>query len=372
LFHDVAKGRGGDHSLLGRREARRFCMAHGIAGEDGDLVEFLVEHHLTMSSVAQKQDLSDPEVIRRFAEAVKTERRLVALYLLTVADIRGTSPKVWNAWKAKLLEDLYHLTHRQLRGEEAGFDQDIRAKQAEALRLLRLYGLSDGVEKALWQQLDVAYFMRHEAPDIAWQTRLLHYRAKAHSPVVKARLSPAGDGLQVMIYTPDRPRLFARICGYFGSIGYNIVDARIHTTRHGYGLDTFQILGTSHSPHYRDMIAQIEHDLAEALAAEGPLPPPVKGRISRQLKHFPIEPEVHIRSDERGQYHLLSIMAGDRPGLLYAVACVFAEYGLDLHTAKIVTLGERAEDVFVVSGKALESNRAVLMLEQDLVETLRA
>ena len=371
LFHDIAKGRSGDHSLLGRTEARRFCRAHGMAPEDTALVEFLVEHHLTMSSVAQKQDLSDPEVIRRFSETIGTERRLVALYLLTVADIRGTSPKVWNAWKGKLLQDLYHLSHRQLRGEQTSFEQDIRAKQTEALRLLRLYGLLDGVEKDLWKELDVAYFMRHEAPDIAWQTRLLHYRVNARSPIVKARLSPAGDGLQVMIYTPDRPRLFARICGYFGSIGYNIVDARIHTTRHGYGLDTFQVLGTAAASHYREMIAQIEHDLTHVLAEEASLPPPIKGRISRQLKHFPIEPEVHIRPDERGQYHLLTIMAGDRPGLLYAVARVFADYGLDLHTAKIATLGERAEDVFVVSGEALANPRAVLLLEQDLLEILR-
>ncbi len=372
LFHDVAKGRNGDHSELGRHEVRRFCVAHSIDAEDTELVEFLVEHHLTMSSVAQKQDLSDPDVIRRFTETVKTERRLVGLYLLTVADIRGTSPKVWNAWKGKLLEDLYHLTHRQLRGGETNFDQDIRAKQAEALRLLRLYGFSDGVEGTLWKQLDVAYFMRHEAPDIAWHTRLLHYRVESQGPIVKARLSPAGDGLQVLVYTPDRPRLFARICGYFGLIGYNIVDARIHTTRHGYGLDTFQVLGpTGSSPHYREMIAQIEHDLGQALIDEATLPTAIRGRISRQLKHFPIEPEVHIRPDERGQYHLISIMAGDRPGLLYAVARVFAEYGLDLHTARIVTLGERAEDVFVVSGDALGNSRAVLLLEQDLLETLR-
>jgi [protein-PII] uridylyltransferase len=372
LFHDIAKGRGGDHSALGKMEARRFCRDHGLSAEDGELVEFLVEHHLTMSAVAQKRDLSDPEVIRRFADVVKTERRLTALYLLTVADIRGTSPKVWNAWKGKLLEDLYQLTHRLLSGGDSSFDQDIRAKQSEALRLLRLYGLSDGAEKALWNELDVAYFLRHEAPDIAWQTRLLHYRVRAATPVVKARLSPAGDGLQVMIYTPDRPRLFARICGYFGALGCNIVDARIHTTRHGYGLDTFQVLGPQGSPHYREMIAQVEHDLTEALRAEGPLPPPVKGRISRQLRHFPIQPEVHIAPDERGQYHALSITAGDRPGLLYSVARMFSTYGLELHTAKIVTLGERAEDVFVVSGTALASTRAVLLLEQDLLETLHA
>ena len=372
LFHDIAKGRGGDHSQLGRVEARRFCQAHGLSAADRELIEFLVEHHLTMSSVAQKQDLSDPDVVRRFADSVKSERRLIALYLLTVADIRGTSPKVWNAWKGKLLEDLYHATHRLLLGEEASFDQDIRAKQAEALRLLRLYGLSDGAQEALWKQLDVAYFMRHEAPDIAWQTRLLHYRVDAITPVVKARLSPAGDGLQVMIYTPDRPRVFARICGYFGSIGCNIVDARIHTTRHGHGLDTFQVLGPSGTPHYREMIAQIEHDLCAALSAEGPMPPVVKGRISRQLRHFPIQPEVHIRPDEKGQYQVLSFTAGDRPGLLYSVAKVLGDYGLDLHTAKIVTLGERAEDVFLISGSGLSNPRVVLLLEQDLLEMLHA
>ena len=370
IFHDIAKGRRGDHSPLGRSEARRFCRSHGLAPQDTELVEFLVEHHLTMSSVAQKQDIFDPEVIRRFVEIVQTERRLTALYLLTVADIRGTSPKVWNAWKGKLLDDLYHAAHRLLRGEELGSDDDIRAKQEEAMRLLRLYGLSDGVQESLWKQLDVAYFMRHDAQEIAWQTRQVHYRVNSEKPVVKARFSPAGEGLQVMIYTPDRPKLFARICGYLGSIGCTILDAKIHTTRHGYALDTFQVMGTTRTPHYREMIALIEHDLADALAPDAPLPPPIRGRISRQLKHFPIQPEVHIRPDERGQYHLLSIIAGDRPGLLYNVARVFGQYGINLHTAKIATLGERAEDVFVVSGEALANPRAVLLLEQDLLEML--
>ncbi|MCC6472690.1 MAG: [protein-PII] uridylyltransferase [Burkholderiales bacterium] len=372
IFHDIAKGRGGDHSVLGKAEARRFCRRHDVQPEDAGLVEFLVEHHLTMSAIAQKQDLSDPEVIRRFVETVQSERRLVALYLLTVADIRGTSPKVWNAWKGKLLEDLFRAAHRLIRGEALGSDQDIRAKQAEALRLLQLYGLSEGAQQALWSRLDVAYFIRHDAQDIAWQTRLLHYRADTQAPVVKARLSPAGEGLQVMIYTRDRPKLFAHICGCFGTIGFNIADARIHTTLHGYALDTFQVLGTGTVTHYRDMIALIEHELAGALAPDAPLPPPVRGRISRQLKHFPIQPEVHIRPDERGQYHLLSVVAGDRPGLLYNIARVLADCGIDLHTAKIATLGERAEDVFVVSGAALSNPREVLTLEQELLEILHA
>jgi [protein-PII] uridylyltransferase len=371
IFHDIAKGRGGDHSQLGRLEARRFCRQHGLAAEDMQLVEFLVEHHLTMSSVAQKQDLSDPEVVRRFAGVVGTERRLVALYLLTVADIRGTSPKVWNAWKGKLLEDLFHATQHFLKGGKVEADQYIQSKQDEAKRLLRLYGLSDTIQDALWRHFDVPYFLRHDAQEIAWHTRLLHHHESADKPIVRVRLSPAGEGLQVMIYVPDQRDLFARICGYLGSVGFSIVDAKIYTTRHGYALDTFQVMDIGSVPHPRDMIAQIESELAAWLANQVPLPQPVRGRVSRRVKHFPIAPEVHIVPDEKGQYHSLSVTAGDRPGLLYAIALVLSRYGVSLHTAKIVTLGERAEDVFVVSGAALANPKTVLQLETDLLKALQ-
>jgi [protein-PII] uridylyltransferase len=371
LFHDIAKGRGGDHSKLGMRDARDFCRAHALTREDAELVVFLVEHHLTMSSVAQKQDLSDPAVIEAFARAAKTERRLTALYLLTVADVRGTSPKVWNAWKGKLLEDLFLLARRLLRGDGIGFEEDIQAKQEEALRLLRLYALSDEVKDRLWSELDVAYFLRHDAQDIAWQTRTLHYRVDADRPVVKARLSPIGEGLQVMIYTRDQRDLFARICGYFEQINYSIADARIHTTGHGYALDTFLLLGPGNNPHYRDMINLIETQLADRLQRQTPLHPPTRGRVSRQLRHFPITPEVNIRPDEKGSSYALSIIAGDRPGLLYSIALVLGKYDVNLKTAKIVTLGERAEDVFLVSGEALAKPRTVLNLESDLLDALQ-
>ena len=371
LFHDIAKGRGGDHSRLGMQDARSFCRAHGLTREDTELVVFLVEHHLSMSAVAQKQDLSDPGTISTFAATAKTERRLTALYLLTVADVRGTSPKVWNAWKGKLLEDLFLLARRLLRGDSIGFEQDIQAKQDEALRLLRLYALSDEVKDRLWSQLDVAYFLRHDAQDIAWQTRTLHYRVDTDRPVVKARLSPIGEGLQVMIYTRDQRDLFARICGYFEQINYSIADARIHTTRHGYALDTFLLLGPGNHPHYRDMINLIEANLADRLQRQTPLHPPSRGRVSRQLRHFPITPEVNIRPDEKGTSYALSILAGDRPGLLYAIALVLGKYNINLITAKIVTLGERAEDVFLISGAALANPRTVLQLESDLLEALQ-
>ena len=371
LYHDIAKGRGGDHSELGAVDAGNFCKNHGLSQEDRELVEFLVENHLSMSSVAQKQDVHDPEVVRAFAERVGSERRLVALYLLTVADVRGTSPKVWNGWKAKLLEDLFRATRRTLTGEPLARDAALAEKQAEAARLLRLYALSDSVKDKLWAQLDITYFLRHDAQEIAWQTRNLHYRVDTPTPVVKARLAPFGEGLQVMIYTLDREALFARISGYFERAGFNIVEAKVHTTRNGYALDTFLVMGKGRDVHYTDMILAIEQDLAADLQAEGELPPPRSGRLSRRVRHFPISPVVDIRPDERGTYQVLSIVASDRPGLLYSVARTLAGYHINLHTARINTLGDRAEDVFLISGEALANSKTVLQLEQELLKELQ-
>jgi [protein-PII] uridylyltransferase len=370
LYHDIAKGRGGDHSELGAVDARSFAKNHGLSEEDTDLVAFLVERHLAMSHVAQKQDVYDPEVIRAFAELCGSERRLVALYLLTVADVRGTSPKVWNGWKAKLLEDLFRAARRVLAGAPLERDAALAEKQAEATRLLRLYALSDGVKDRFWKQLDTAYFLRHEPQEIAWHTRSLHYRVGAAQPVVKARLAPFGEGLQVMIYMPDREALFARICGYFERAGFNIAEAKIHTTRDGYALDTFVVMGQGSGAHYRDMISLIESELAAELESQAPLAPPRGGRLSRRVRHFPISPSVDIRPDERGSLYSLNIVAADRPGLLYGVARTLARYRINLQTARINTLGDRAEDVFLVAGEALSNSKTVLQLEQDLLKEL--
>ena len=187
LFHDVAKGRGGDHSELGAAEARRFCRDHGVDREDAALIEFLVRHHLTMSTVAQKEDLSDPDVIRAFADKVGNVRYLTALYLLTVADIRGTSPKVWNAWKSKLLEDLYRYTLRALGGASLNLDSDLEARKQEARQLLALHSALPGTEGPLWQTLTLSYFTRHDASEIAWHARALWRHIDPPSPVVCAR-----------------------------------------------------------------------------------------------------------------------------------------------------------------------------------------
>ncbi|MGV7206717.1 [protein-PII] uridylyltransferase [Oxalobacteraceae bacterium A2-2] len=371
LFHDIAKGRGGDHSKLGMADAEQFCRDHGVSEEDTELVVFLVENHLTMSQVAQKQDLSDPDTIAAFAQVVRDERHLTGLYLLTVADIRGTSPKVWNAWKAKLLEDLYRITLRVLGGEPHTADRELQHRQQEALATLRLYGLDPHAHEALWKQLDVAYFLRHDAADIAWQTRALHDRVDSPRPVVKARLAPIGEGLQVAVYSPDRPDLFARICSYFDRKNFSILDAKIHTTRHGYALDTFLVTEQSFANSYRDIISLIEHELCELIGSDAPLPAPGKGRLSRLSRTFPLQPTVDLRPDERGQYYILSLAANDRTGLLYSIANVLTKYKVNLHTAKVMTLGERVEDVFLLDGAALSNQRSQLQLETELLEAIK-
>jgi len=370
LFHDVAKGRGGDHSDIGAREARRFCREHGIDLEDTALIEFLVRHHLTMSRIAQKEDLSDVEVIERFAGLVGTERRLTALYLLTVADIRGTSPKVWNAWKGKLLEDLYRLALRALGGARPNLDADIEARKQEARHLLNLSSLPPAIEQRLWKTLEVSYFARHDAGDIAWHARSLHDHVITTGPIVRARLSSLGEGLQVLVYAPDGHDLFARICGYFDGAGFNILDAKVHTTTTGYALDTFQVISPPFEEHYRDLIAYVETQLAAALRASGPLPEPSRGRLSRRVRSFPITPRVTLRPDERGQRWLLNVSTSDRSGLLYAIARVLARHGINLQLAKISTLGERVEDTFLIDGPVLQQNRRQLQVESELLDAI--
>ncbi|MEX3932751.1 [protein-PII] uridylyltransferase [Paraburkholderia phymatum] len=371
LFHDIAKGRGGDHSTLGMADARRFCREHGIFADDAALVVWLVQHHLTMSQVAQKQDTSDPEVIKRFADLVGTERRLTALYLLTVADIRGTSPKVWNTWKGKLLEDLYRATLAVLGGARPDAHSELKQRQEEALALLRLETVPENAHRALWDKLDVGYFLRHDAADIAWQTRVLYRHVETATPIVRARPSPIGEALQVLVYVKDRPDLFAGICAYFDRNALSVLDARVSTTKHGYALDNFLVAHTERDVHYRDIANLVEQELAERLAAEGTLlPEPSKGRLSRLSRTFPVTPRVDLRADERGQYYILSVSANDRPGLLYSIARVLAEHRVGVHAARINTLGERVEDVFLLDGHGLSDNRRQIQVETELLRAI--
>ena len=370
LFHDIAKGRGGDHSELGVIEVKRFCKQHGIAKDDTSVIAFIVQEHLTMSRVAQKSDLSDPDIITAFAKKVGTERKLTALYLLTVADIRGTSPKVWNAWKGKLLEDLYRATLRALGGRAPDRDAEVEARKREALVQLALYTLPFEAHKVLWDTVDVGYFMRHDAADIAWHTRQLSRHVNSGKSIVRARLSPLGEGLQVLVYTPDLPDLFARICGYFDQRGFSILDARVHTAYNSYALDTFQVIAQSMPEHYQELTSMVETELGRAIVQTGPLPPPSKGRVSRRVKSFPIAPRITLRPDEKAQRWLLNISASDRVGLLYSVARVLAKHKINLQLAKIATLGERVDDTFLIQGDELQHNRTQIEIETELLEAL--
>ena len=382
LFHDIAKGRGGDHSELGAAEVRRFCRDHDVSREDTQLIEFLVIQHLTMSRIAQKEDLSDVEVITGFAQMVATPRRLTALYLLTVADIRGTSPKVWNGWKGKLLEDLYRLTLRALGGSQPNVDAEIESRKEDARHMLALHACLPGTEEPLWKTLEISYFARHDAADIAWHARSLWRFVQTTKPIVRARSSSVGDGLQVLVYSPDRPDLFARICGYFDGAAFSILDAKIHTTRAGFALDTFQVVasqqlwpdGAGGEPElkYRDLISLVETQATLALSSDGPLPEPRSGRVSRRVRSFPVTPRVSLAPDERAQRWLLAVSASDRSGLLYAIARVLAHNRINLQLAKITTLGERVEDTFLVDGPELQRPKGQLRIETELLDAVSA
>ncbi|MDI1299624.1 [protein-PII] uridylyltransferase [Methylotenera sp.] len=372
LFHDIAKGRGGDHSTLGTVDAIKFCKLHGLSKADSTFVAWLVAAHLQMSSTAQKSDLSDPSVIETFSRFVQNERRLVALYLLTVADIRGTSPLVWNAWKARLLESLFNATKHALANQLLYVQQAITTRKSEAAERLNKFGLSRHSYEHLWEKFGSNYFIRHESDEIAWHSRLLTPHLNTTHAIVRARLSPSGDGIQVMIYSKDQNDLFARICNFFDRMAYNIVEAKIYTTDHAYALDSFIVLDQSgKSVSYSGLLKFIEVELAQKLDKTQPLESPLKGRISRQVKHMPILAQVTITQEADNNNHKLEIIANDRTGLLATLAHQFLVLEVELHNAKINTLGNRAEDIFLISankGQKLDALRIIALKEAIISE----
>ena len=377
LFHDIAKGRGGDHSELGKKDARLFCKKLSISKSDTDLVAWLVEMHLQMSATAQKQDLSDPEVIAHFAQRVRDERRLIALYLLTVADVRGTSPHVWNAWKAKLLEQLFRACRKLLRGESVANERWIENKRTDALALYR-EGEGRHAKPSLWSHVNDSYFQRFEPGEIAWHALVLDADASPAEAIVRVRVpgdeqDSAQEGFAVMVMTPDQPGLFARITGYFEKLSFDIAAAKVYTTTHKYALDAFQILpkaGTA--SRYKDIGATIERGLSRVL--DDPTSPisPHSGRISRQVRHFPFEPAVSLIPARQKPYYELNVSCADRPGLLSSMARVFLAHDVNLQDARITTLGQRAEDVFIVASKRLGDAAFAAEFQAALIAELRA
>lgn len=371
LFHDIGKGRGGDHSELGAVDAREFCEAHGLSEADTALVEWLVRKHLLMSVTAQKQDITDPEVIHRFAAAVADRQRLDHLYLLTCADIAGTSPKLWNAWKDRLLADLHTATRFALRrGLEhpVAADERIAENQVAARELLAGDGFTDADIDALFACMPDENFLRSRPDQIAWQAAAL-YGADSAATVVGARLL-RGDagGYEVFVRTPDRDGLFAAIVITLDRLGLAIQQARALDGPGGSIFDTFQVLPSD--PQNPPAPAQIEVALQRALAGDLDRLLPSRRTQPRHLKHFRIAPRIGLEPAANGQRTRMSLICTDRPGLLADVTHVLRQQHVRVHDARIATFGERAEDLFLIADaddRPLDDTRS-----EALREALRA
>ena len=370
IFHDIAKGRGGDHSELGAVDAEAFCLEQGLTGYDARLVAWLVRHHLRLSVTSQKQDIADPQVVNAFAREVGDQVRLDYLYVLTVADVRGTNPKLWNSWKASLFDELYERVKQALRrGLESPLDREqlIAATQSQSRELLAAEGVDAATIARVWQPLTDDYFLRHSAAEIAWHTRALAARAAddAGALVAVAEQPGRGGATVVLVHTIGRHHGFARATAALDQMSLSIQDARITPTADGGSLDSYLVLEDTGQPiTERQRMTAIERQLARALAERSATAPAVTRRMPRQARMFTTPTQVSFSDDADNGRTILEVVAGDRPGLLSEIGKVLWEQRVDLQGAKIMTVGERAEDVFYVrdeSGRALpEPRRAAL------------
>lgn len=372
LFHDIAKGRGGDHAVQGVADARRFAADHFLPEEDGEMLCWLVENHLLMSMTAQKEDIQDPDVVARFCRRVGNTERLSALYLLTVADIRGTNPKIWNSWKAGLLENLFQTASRRFNGNSDSRAAVTGRRQAAAIAALTAAGIGEKEQRKLWQALGAAYFVHHQESEILWHTaHLVHHPEQA---CARIRPHPAnGNMLQVMVYLPNADRLFANLCRIFSRHNLDIAAARAFITAHDYVLDTFAVRPPEGSTD--DDRQRIE----TALSAE--LQDFLHGKIrngsfsdgirSRRARHQPIVPVVEIRAEEEQPgWFTLSLIAVNRPYLLANAAEVFNRHGISLRYAQISTTDDRVEDSFLLYSPGLADPNRQVALKKDLSAVL--
>jgi [protein-PII] uridylyltransferase len=352
LFHDIAKGRGGDHSELGEGDARAFCAKLGLPQDGIDTVAWLVRWHLLMSATAQRQDITDPEVVRRFAEAVGDRRRLARLYLLTIADIIGTSPRLWNAWKDRLLADLYTATRYALRSDVApprNADMRIDECRTYAMALLEADGYTvDAVEK-IWASFPDLSFLRHRPEQIAWQTAAI-LRSDGKLPLIDVHPFSIRGSTELFVYAPDRDGLFASVTAMLDRMHFSVMEARVLSSSSGQALDTFLLLeADSQQPASPTRSDELRQRLVRALAQPHPVQP-ARRSMSRHLKHFQRAPRVSFAdAPERTQ---MSLVCSDRPGLLAAVAQVMLSVGVRVHDARIATFGERVEDFFQLTDRA--------------------
>src|SRR5690606_34990154 len=370
LFHDIAKGRGGDHSELGAVDAEAFCLEQGLSNYDARLVAWLVKHHLAMSITAQKKDIGDPAVVNEFARFVGDETRLDYLYLLTYADVRGTNPKLWNSWKATLFHDFYESVRAALRrGLESPIDEDelIAENQQAARALLAPSRIEEAEIAQTWAPLSKTFFLRHSPEEIAWFTELRATReGGADEPLVAVQPHSERGSTSVLIYAPHRRHGFARATAVLDQQGLTIVDARITPVANGFSLDIYHVLEDNGAPITdAERIAELEHVLWNSLRRPEETPTQVSRRAPRQVRMSNTPTRVTVTRDLRNNRSALELVAGDRPGLLCDVGNVFWEERINLQGARISTIGERAEDVFYVTDMAQQP------LDDAIAERLR-
>ncbi len=377
LFHDIAKGRGGDHSELGAVDAEAFCLEHGLGAYAARLVAWLVRHHLALSTTAQKKDIGDPDVINEFAELVGDQVHLDHLYVLTVADVRGTNPKLWNSWKATLFRDLYDLTSRALRiDDEHPIDREqlISEKRQQARTSLAELGIADDRIDAVWELFDENYFIRHKSNEIVWHSRCLaESEGGTSASLVDVRRQSAGDGVEAVLYTPRRHRTFAHSTAIVDELGMTILDARIVPLKNDYSIDTFIFMELDKRMEIDDArLAKIRGSLERVLVTRDDDVSAVTRSVPRQARVFSTQTCVDFSADVANGRTVMELEAADRPGLLSDVGRVFAEQGVDIAGAKIMTIGERAEDVFYISDEsgAPLSEDAQAELKDRLIERI--
>jgi [protein-PII] uridylyltransferase len=353
LFHDIAKGRGGDHSDLGAVDAAAFCLEQGLSRYDARLVAWLVANHLALSITAQKQDIGDPEVITAFARRVGDETHLDYLYVLTCADVRGTNPRLWNSWKASLFHEFYERVKRALRrGLESPIDQDelVRETQEAARALLAEQNVDPAAITRTWMRFSAPYFLRHTAAEVAWHTRLLAERDSADEPLVALEPRSIRGTTGVLIFGRLRGHGFARTTAVLDQLGLTVVDARITPTGDGFSLDLYHVLEDNGAPITDDARqTEIERALWRSIQRPDDSPFAVLRRTPRQVRMFNTPTRITLSVDERNQRSVLELTAADRPGLLSDVGRVLMQEKIELYAAKIMTVGERAEDVFYVT-----------------------
>lgn len=351
LFHDIAKGRGGDHSVLGETEARRFCTRLGLDADDVELVAWLVRWHLLMSTTAQRQDITDPEVVHRFATKMGDWEHLDYLYLLTVADIIGTSPKLWNAWKDRLLADLYVAARYALRSDLAlplRTGARVRVCRERALALLAAEGFDADQVAGVWSDFPDLSFLRHRPEQIAWQTTAI-LRSDGNLPLVEVHPFSVRGTTEVFVYAPDRDGLFADITATLDRQRFSVVEARVLSSKTGMALDTFLLLESeTQKPASLERVDVLRQRLLRALN-HGHRAQPARRGLSRRLRHFQMQPHVQFIRDASQGRTQVALVCSDRPGLLASAAQALAESGVRVHDARIATFGERVEDFFLVS-----------------------